>query len=75
MLQTTTTQGRFKNGRLDVLGPKDIEVSPGPNDGVSDLSFSPTSDFLASSSWDGQVKLSIGGFTSRLVFGKFNRVE
>lgn len=34
----------------------DIELTPGPTDGASSLSFSSVADYLAASSWDGQVK-------------------
>lgn len=34
----------------------DIELTPGPTDGAPSLSFSPVADYLAASSWDGQVK-------------------
>lgn len=33
----------------------DVELTPGPTDGASSLSFSPVADYLAASSWDGQV--------------------
>lgn len=33
----------------------DIEVVPGANDGISDLSFSPAADYLAATSWDNNV--------------------
>lgn len=33
----------------------DVEMTPGPTDGASDLSFSPVADYLSASSWDGQV--------------------
>jgi hypothetical protein len=36
----------------------DIEVVPGVNDGISDLSFSPAADYLAATSWDNNVKRS-----------------
>lgn len=35
----------------------DVELTPGPMDGASSLSFSPVADYLAASSWDGQVTL------------------
>jgi len=35
----------------------DYEVLPACTDGVSDVSFSPTADFLAASSWDGQTRI------------------
>ncbi|KAI8848596.1 Poly(A)+ RNA export protein [Chytridium lagenaria] len=40
-------------------GPKDIEasVSNPPTDGISDLSFSPTADLLAASSWDNNTRI------------------
>lgn len=34
----------------------DFELTPGPTDGAPSLSFSPVADYLAASSWDGQVK-------------------
>lgn len=34
----------------------DIELTPGPTDGVPSLAFSPVADYLAGSCWDGQVK-------------------
>lgn len=37
----------------------DIELTPGPTDGANSLSFSPVADYLAASSWDGQVMLSM----------------
>lgn len=33
----------------------DIEIVPGATDGISDIAFSPAADFIAASSWDGQV--------------------
>jgi WD40 repeat protein len=33
----------------------DFELTPGPTDGASSLAFSPVADYLAASSWDGQV--------------------
>lgn len=33
----------------------DLELTPGPTDGASSLSFSPVADYLAATSWDGQV--------------------
>lgn len=33
----------------------DLELTPGPTDGVPSLSFSPVADYLAASNWDGQV--------------------
>lgn len=36
---------------------KDIEVSQPPNDGISSMSWSPTADFLAVSSWDNNVRV------------------
>lgn len=35
----------------------DYEVLPACTDGISDLSFSPSADFLAASSWDGQTRV------------------
>lgn len=35
----------------------DLELTPGPTDGASSLSFSPVADYLAASSWDGQVHI------------------
>ncbi|KAJ1547692.1 hypothetical protein HK096_001127, partial [Nowakowskiella sp. JEL0078] len=58
---------------------KDIEVVSPPNDGISDLSFSPVADYLAASSWDNFV-----GFFNfpnhslifrRLVFGRSSPQE
>lgn len=37
----------------------DVEMTPGPSDGASGLSFSPVADYLSASSWDGQVRLLI----------------
>ncbi|CAG8447329.1 5390_t:CDS:2 [Acaulospora morrowiae] len=37
--------------------PKDYEVPQPPTDGISALAFSPTSDFLAVSSWDNNVRI------------------
>lgn len=37
----------------------DVEISSGPSDGVSDLSFSPAGDILAASSWEGKVSLLV----------------
>lgn len=34
----------------------DLELTPGPTDGAPSLSFSPVADYLAASSWDGQVR-------------------
>lgn len=34
----------------------DVEMTPGPGDGASGLSFSPVADYLSASSWDGQVR-------------------
>lgn len=39
----------------------DVELTPGPSDGANSLSFSPVADYLAASSWDGQVKFIIKG--------------
>ena len=36
---------------------KDTELNPAPNDGISDLAFSPSSDLLAVSSWDNQTRI------------------
>lgn len=36
---------------------KDIEVQQGPEDSISDVSFSPVADILAVSSWDKKVRL------------------
>jgi len=36
---------------------KDIALSAQPEDTVSDLSFSPTGDFLAVASWDKKVRI------------------
>jgi hypothetical protein len=33
----------------------DVNVTPLPSDGISDLAFSPVSDLLAATSWDNQV--------------------
>ena len=33
----------------------DVELTPGPGDGTSCLSFSPVADYLSASCWDGQV--------------------
>ena len=33
----------------------DLELTPGPTDGAPSLAFSPVADYLAASSWDGQV--------------------
>ncbi|KAN0065812.1 RNA export factor gle2 [Thecaphora frezii] len=40
-----------------VTGEQDQEVTPGPTDGVSALSFSPAADFLAVASWDNHVRI------------------
>ena len=40
----------------------DVELTPGPTDGASSLSFSPVADYLASSSWDGQVQIKTGEY-------------
>ncbi|KAF9125987.1 hypothetical protein BGW39_007009 [Mortierella sp. 14UC] len=37
--------------------PKDIEVTAPPADGISDLSFSKTSDLLAATSWNNEVRI------------------
>lgn len=36
---------------------KDVTLSQQPEDSVSDLSFSPTGDFLAVASWDKKVRI------------------
>lgn len=39
-----------------VLSTKnDVEALPGATDGISDISFSPAADYMAATSWDGQV--------------------
>lgn len=40
-----------------VAANRDTEITPGPTDTVSALAFSPTSDLLAASSWDNQVRI------------------
>ncbi|KAF9318129.1 hypothetical protein BG000_008120 [Podila horticola] len=40
-----------------VQQPKDIEVTNPPTDGISDLSFSKTSDLLAAASWSNEVRI------------------
>jgi hypothetical protein len=35
----------------------DVALTPGPDDSVSKLEFSPTADFLAVASWDSQVSV------------------
>ena len=40
-----------------ITGEQDQEVTPGPSDTVSALSFSPTADFLAVGSWDNHVRI------------------
>ncbi|KAF9139553.1 Poly(A)+ RNA export protein [Linnemannia elongata] len=37
--------------------PKDIEVTAPPTDGISDLAFSKTSDLLAATSWNNEVRI------------------
>ncbi|RKP03186.1 hypothetical protein CXG81DRAFT_9848 [Caulochytrium protostelioides] len=36
---------------------KDFEVTAAPQDGVSDLAFSPAADFLSASCWDNQTRI------------------
>ena len=36
---------------------KDVVLNNPPEDGISDVSFSPTHDFLALASWDKQVRI------------------
>lgn len=36
---------------------QDVELPEGPSDSISGLCFSPVADFLAVSSWDGDVRL------------------
>lgn len=35
----------------------DVEVTPSPTDGITDVAWSPTADFLAATSWDNQVNI------------------
>ncbi|KAI8609222.1 WD40-repeat-containing domain protein [Chytriomyces sp. MP71] len=42
---------------LAPAAPKDFEVTPGPTDGISDLSFSGGADLLAASSFDCQTRI------------------
>jgi len=37
--------------------PTDVPLTPGPDDSVSKLEFSPTADFLAVGSWDSQCRI------------------
>lgn len=36
---------------------KDLECQPACTDGISDVCFSPTADFISASSWDGQTRI------------------
>lgn len=36
---------------------KDVALNQPPEDGITDLQFSPTGDFLAVSSWDKKVRI------------------
>ncbi|CAG8619893.1 14008_t:CDS:2 [Gigaspora margarita] len=42
---------------LNTVTPKDYEVPQPPNDGISDMKFSPVADYLAVSSWDNNVRI------------------
>ncbi|KAI8139788.1 WD40-repeat-containing domain protein [Fennellomyces sp. T-0311] len=39
------------------MEPQDIELTSPPTDGISGLSFCPVADYLAVSSWDGQIRI------------------
>lgn len=48
-----TTAGANSLGDLS----KDIQLDNGPEDSISDISFSPVSDHLAVASWDKKVRI------------------
>lgn len=50
---STTTNTANTLGDLS----KDIQLNQGPEDSISDLSFSPQSEHLAVSSWDKKVRI------------------
>ncbi|RHZ56997.1 hypothetical protein Glove_395g72 [Diversispora epigaea] len=50
------TYNRNQQGMLSE-NPKDYEVPQPPTDGISGLSFCPTNDYLAVSSWDNNVRI------------------
>lgn len=49
----TTTPATNTSGDIS----KDVALSQPPEDSISDLSFSPTADFLAVSSWDSRMRI------------------
>lgn len=51
--------GATSTNTANTLGDlsKDIQLNQGPEDSISDLSFSPQSEHLAVSSWDKKVRI------------------
>ncbi|KAJ1024313.1 hypothetical protein NDA18_004483 [Ustilago nuda] len=55
---TPTSIGQINTSAASkTTGDQDQEVAPAPSDTVSCLSFSPTADFLAASSWDNNIRI------------------
>ncbi|CAG8620217.1 10724_t:CDS:2 [Funneliformis caledonium] len=65
----TTYGGRPSTGTSNEA-PKDYEVPHGPNDSVSEVSFSPVAEFFAVSSWDTYVRIYEANSATGAAVGK-----
>jgi mRNA export factor len=55
LFSTAATAGQSQSTSIDIKS--DLEVPQGPEDSISDLSFSPTAEILSVASWDNKVRL------------------
>lgn len=49
--------GSCTNGKTDRIAPQDHCVPSAGNDGISSLRWSPTANHLASTNWDGGIRV------------------
>ncbi len=61
-LSSPSDRSKMMNSGLMQQKLNDVALTPGPDDSVSKLEFSPTADFLAVASWDSQVGVRPGCF-------------
>lgn len=50
-------QLNLKKSMLSSSASSDVAIQPGPTDSVSEVSFCPTAEFFAVSSWDNAVRV------------------
>ena len=55
LFSTAATGGQSQTTSIDIKA--DLEVPQGPEDSISDLSFSPTAEIFSVASWDNKVRL------------------